>query len=285
MSSIGISRAEALRVAAFVVVYTVFGVILPIQGYLTAGFVLGTVITAVLYGFTLYYLNASIPLGRRTRVLITWAAVYVIQMLNPVLEGVFFSTQFEGHPELIFGAVIFGSVLVFPTALAAGYLFGSSKNVESFRERARSYFAEMGARQFALRFIVASVLWMAIYFVFGSIVGPLVLPYYTDEGVGYHLSLPSLDVLILLQTLRGFIYVLGLLPVILSIKIDKTRFAVLLAALLYVGGALAIFIISDQFPVFLRFVHGIEMFADAVIAGIMISYILGRQNRASGGPV
>jgi hypothetical protein len=123
---------------------------------------------------------------------------------------------------------------------------------------------------------LASVLWMGIYFVFGSIVGPLVLPYYTAPGSPFHLVLPSIEVVLSLQTLRGFIYVIGVMPLIVALNTDNRRLAIVLSALLYIGGALAVFIISDQFAVFLRIVHGVELLADSVVAGVVISALLGR---------
>ena len=63
---------------------------------------------------------------------------------------------------------------------------------------------------------------------------------------------------------------------VISINLDWKRLAVIIAALLYIGGAIAVFLISDQFPLMLRLLHGMEMFADASFAGIVIAYLLGR---------
>ncbi len=265
-----------IRVLAFIVIYTLFGLLIPLQGYFSLGFAIGTVITASLYGFVLYYLNTSIPLGRKARILMTWIAVYVIQMFNPVLEGIFFTTQFVGQPELAFGAVIFGLVLTLPTALAAGLLFYPKGEITSFNQLRREYITGWTSSQFEMRFIVASMMWLVIYYTIGSIIAPLVLPYYTDGSVGYSLALPAVEIVILLQTIRGFIYVLSVLPIVISANLNKKSLAIILVALLYIAGALAVFVISEQFPVFLRIVHGIELFVDSLIAGIVIAYILGK---------
>ncbi len=278
MSFIELSRDTVVRISVFVVIYTLFGLLIPIQGYLSVGFAIGTVITAVLYGFVLYYMNTNIPLGRKARILITWIAVYVIQMLNPVLEGIFFTTQFEGQPELAFGAVVFGLVLTLPTALVAGVLFSPREDITVFGQLRKEYFTGWTSSQFAVRFIIASMLWLVIYYTIGTIIAPLVLPYYTDGSVGYDLMLPAAEIVILLQTVRGFIYVLSVLPILISVKLDKKPLAIILVALLYIAGALAVFVISEQFPVFLRIVHGIELFVDSLIAGTVISYILGKSH-------
>ncbi|MFW9788579.1 MAG: hypothetical protein ACFFE2_10015 [Candidatus Thorarchaeota archaeon] len=269
-----------MRITVFIVIYALFGLLIPLQGYLSLGFAIGTVITAVLYAFTLYYMNANIPLGRKPRILITWIAVYVIQMLNPVLEGIFFTTQFEGQPELAFGAVVFGLVLTLPTALVAGFLFNPEGEISSFSQLREEYFAKWTSSQFAVRFIIASMLWLVIYYTIGNIIAPLVLPYYTDGSVGYNLALPAVEIVIMLQTIRGFIYVISVLPIVISVKLDRKSLAVILVALLYIAGALAVFVISEQFPVYLRIVHGIELFVDSLIAGIVISYLLGKTGQA-----
>jgi hypothetical protein len=283
MNQTRITQLAATRITIFAVIYSLFGLLIPIQGYVSVGFAIGTVVTAILYGVTLYYLNTNIPLGRKARFLITWLAVYCIQMLMPVLEGVFFSTQFEGAPELIFGALIFGWILVLTTALAGAILFGPAK-VRSFREMRREYFSRVSKAQFAGRFIIASALWMVIYFVFGAIIAPYVLPYYTESGVGYELVLPALQVILSLQLLRGFILVLLVLPLIISADVDWKHLMGIIAALLYIGGAIAVFLISDQYPLVLRLMHGVEMFADAAFAGVVIACFLGRHSASRQNP-
>ncbi|MHA2356791.1 MAG: hypothetical protein ACXADC_16560 [Candidatus Thorarchaeota archaeon] len=276
MNAILLSRDAIMRILVFIVIYTLFGLLIPLQGYVSLGFAIGTVITAFLYGLVLHYLNTSTPLGRNARILMTWIAVYVIQMFNPVLEGIFFTTQFEGQPELAFGAVVFGLVLTLPTALAAGFLFHPEGEITSFNQLGEEYFTGWTSSQFAIRFVVASMMWLVIYYTIGSIIAPFVLPFYTDESLGYNLTLPAVEIVILLQTVRGFIYVLSVLPIVISVKLNKKSLAIILVALLYVAGALAVFVISEQFPVFLRIVHGIELFVDSLIAGIVIAYILGK---------
>ncbi|MFW9908632.1 MAG: hypothetical protein ACFFEF_08655 [Candidatus Thorarchaeota archaeon] len=279
MTSLNFHLNDLIRVLGFTTIYTALGLLLPVQGYISPAFALGTVLTGVLYGLVLWYASLYLPVSRKVRILVIWIAVYVIQMLNPVLEGFFFSTQFEGHPELIFGAVIFGTILTLPTALAAGFLFQPKGALKSFKEMRANYFGGFSRNSLALRLIVSSVLWMGIYFVFGSLVGPIVLPYYTVDGVGYSLTLPSIEIVLLLQTFRGFIYVFSVLPLVMALDTGKKPLALILTALLYIGGALAVFIISDQFPLFLRMVHGIELFADSLFAGLAISYLLGRTQK------
>ncbi|MFW9920277.1 MAG: hypothetical protein ACFFED_11800 [Candidatus Thorarchaeota archaeon] len=276
MSQMKTRMDQIARVLGFSTIYTAFGLLMSTQGNVTISFAIGTVITALLYGVVLRYASLNMPISQKARIAVIWFAVYVIQLLNPVLEGLFFSTQFEGTPELAVGAIIFGSLMTLPTAVAAGVLFKPEGEVTGFRDMKNQFFNNFTSSSFGLRFILASVLWMGIYFVFGSIVAPLVLPYYTAPGSPFNLVLPSIEVILSLQTLRGFIYTIGVLPLVISLDIDKRGLAFIMISLLYIGGALAVFIISEQFAVFLRVIHGIELFADSVFAGLVISALLGK---------
>lgn len=276
MSHTKIRIDQIARVLGFSTIYTAFGLLMPIQEVVTISFMIGTVITGLLYGVVLRFASLHMPVSQKARIAIIWFAIYVIQLLNPILEGIFFSTQFDGAPELAVGAIIFGTLLTMPTAVSAGVLFKPKGEIIGFKEMKNQFFSNFTSSSFGVRFILASVLWMGIYFVFGVIVAPLVLPYYQAPGSPFNLVLPSIEIVLALQTLRGFIYAIGVLPLVIALDIDKRGLAFILISLLYIGGALAVFIISEQFVVFLRVIHGIELFADSLFAGLVISALLGR---------
>jgi len=50
---------------------------------------------------------------------------------------------------------------------------------------------------------------------------------------------------------------------------------IIVTAFMYLGGGLAIFVIVDTFPVFLRIIHGIEILADSLVFGGVIGYLFG----------
>jgi hypothetical protein len=106
-------------------------------------------------------------------------------------------------------------------------------------------------------------------------VGPYVLPYYTDSNSPYHLVLPDVLTRFWIQIFRGFLYLISLLPILASVEVDRRGLFVALSGLLYVGGGLSIFVIVDVYPVFLRAVHGIEMLADSVAFAGSVVYLLG----------
>ena len=65
------------------------------------------------------------------------------------------------------------------------------------------------------RIVLSSV----IYFTFGGIVSPIVLPYYTS--LSYGLRMPGFEVLAPLEIFRGFLYVIALLPLLAALRVQS----------------------------------------------------------------
>jgi len=230
-------RGFIARALVFTLTYLVMGILVPLQqGQPTITYSLGASITGFLYALVLGFILTQMPLRRRWRILSVWIAIYVVQLFNPLIEGLFFTNQFEDPSLFIFGA-LFGAILTLVYSMIAGILF-------------------------------------TIYFIFGSIVAPIVTPYYTDPTAGYGLVLPSLETVISVQVLRGFIYVGALLPITVSLKIRTKHLLLSMIGLLYIGGGLAIFVIVETFPLTLRIVHGLEMLADSILFGSVLTYLL-----------
>lgn len=266
------------RVLIFTLAYVVIGVLVPLQqGEPTITYILGTVVTGFLYGVLLGFVLTRMSVERIGRILSVWIAIFVVQMFNPILEGFFFSTLFE-DPSLLVAGALFGAILTLVYSVIAGLLFVPKSATDSLGNELRSYFGERKVFSWTWRVVVAALSWLLFYFIFGSIVAPIVLPYYTDPSLGYDLVLPSVEIVLSLQASRGFIYIGALLPVVASLKIGIKRLLVVIIGFLYIGGGLAIFVIIETFPAILRIVHGLEIFADSLFFGIVITYLLGRKS-------
>jgi hypothetical protein len=213
----------------------------------------------------------------RSQIFLLWLPLFIIQFFNPILEGYLFTTAISEMDQLI-GAFIFGAIISLVYAVTGAYLFPAAGAEISIRSSLNEFFGSRTKRQNILRFLIASLSWALIYFIFGSIVGPFVLPYYTDPSSGYNLILPDVVTLLLIQIFRGFVYVLSVLPLLASLRLDFRMVSFILMAFLYIGGGIAIFVIIETFPVFLRIVHGVEIFADSLVFGIVIAYLLGSKS-------
>lgn len=247
----------------------------PIQGHLSWTYLGLSVVASVLYGWILGVLMQSLPLRLPARIGVAWLAIYVIQFLNPVLEGYFFTTLFANAPEMLAGALIVGIALTAPVAIGAGLLFKpAAASSRGFQQAFLQSQNRIHGWSLLGRIVLASVIWAAIYLINGYIVSPWVLPYYTTESVGFQLDLPSAEHLVILQIIRGCLYTIALLPIILWSRLKRLHLSIGLAGLLYVAGALAIFVISDQYPVFLRVIHGIELAVDSLLGAFAFVFAL-----------
>jgi len=263
-----------VRVLVFSRAYALIGAIFPLQGEPTTGYVLGSLVTGFSYALLLASILTRMPIGRRGRIFSIWVAVYAIQLFNPLIEGYFFTDQFE-DATLFIGGALFGMILALLYALVAGFLFVPESATISLAGQFKDYFSQRKAYDWSLRIVLSALSWPLFYYVFGSLVAPVVWPYYTDPSLGYMLRLPRIEIIISIQTLRGFVYVGSLLPIIACLKIKTRRLFLFITGLLYIGGALAMFIIVESFPVVLRIAHGFgDLLFASVSFGIVISYLL-----------
>ncbi len=268
------------RVVLFAFVYTVVGVVIPLQGGLTTGYVIGLALTGLLYGLLLGLIVSQLSLGRGARIVVLLLPLYVIQFFNPILEGYLFTTLLD-DVSLLAGALVFGLILSLIYAVVASFLFTPKAPPRPLGGELRSYFGQRPALEWVWRFAVVGGSWVLFYWIFGSIVAPIVVHYYTDPASGYNLVLPSLEVLLAIQAIRGFIYLGSLVPLLATLRLEARPLLPLVVGLLFVGGGLAVFVIVETFPVLLRVVHGLEIFADSLAFGAVVTFLLRRGSAGS----
>jgi hypothetical protein len=259
-----------VRIASFSVFYLAVAYIVPLQqGTPTLWYTIGALITGLLYGAILLFLESRLNFRRVKRILIIAFPIFAIQFLNPVLEGYFFTTRLNS-PATLLGAMVFGFVLALLYSTAASLIFPP----EASKPDKGSM--NLNLREFPslLKVILAALSWPLIYFVFGSIIAPIVSPYYNDPQSPYYLVLPDISTIMMVQALRGFIYVASLIPLLLSLRLNARSTLLTLTGLMYVGGGLAIFVIVETFPLTLRVVHGLEIFADSLVFSAVVTYLL-----------
>jgi len=268
---------ETVKLFFFAGIYTIVGYFIPLQqDALTLTYLIGTAITGLLYAVLLRQILHSMTIGARGRFFAVWIAIWVVQMFNPLLEGIFFTDQLTGF-TIVFGAVVFGMILPLIYTASAVILFRPENADSSLRQRLRDHFSKRRAFEWGWRIAAASLSWTIIYFVFGNLVAPWVMPYYSDPNSGFNLVYPSLVELLALQTVRGSIYVGSLIPLAISINVDFRRAFITISSLLFIGGGLAIFLIVETFPLVLRLFHSIDLLADSIFFGYAFSYLLVRE--------
>ncbi len=263
----------------FALAYTVLGVVFPLQQVgITLPYVIGVVIVGILYGFLLGVVMLQLAISRKMRILVVLLPLFVIQFFNPMIEGFFFTTILDNVVILVAGA-LFGLLLSFLYALLAGVLFVPVDGTSSFSHELREYFGQRRPLDWLGRYVLAAFAWVLIYFIFGNIVAPFVAPYYADPSSPWYLILPSVEIVLMIQVLRGFIYLGSLIPLLTTLRLEPKQLFLVMVAFLYIGGGLAIFAIVETFPLFLRLIHGIEIFASSLCFGAVIALLLKRTSK------
>jgi len=219
----------------------------------------------------LAWLVPKMRLSRWSLILLVWVELLVVEFLNNYVEGYFFTTRYS-NPAVLVQSV--GSALISCaiTATAAALLlgYGAAGITASIKE----YLSTRTSSSWILRIAVGSVAYFPIYFFFGLLITPFVLPYYNNPSFG--LRIPSFAVMIPVELFRGFVYTLVLLPLLATVVGGRTTKVIALAAMLYIPGGLIVLLGNSGIPAPIIPFHGLEILADSIVYGFVLSRILSR---------
>ena len=217
------------------------------------------VIAGILLALVLNYIFRQLPFTKGGIIGLAWLVLFIIQEFSNILEGAFFTTLLA-TPTLFLAAVLLGLLVTFIEALLVGLLFARRISGKSYAKEVRKYLGQRSPESWILRVAAASILYFPIYFAFGALISPIVIPYYSNSSLG--LRIPDFAVMVPLEFARGFLYVFALLPVLAVLRIDRRYVYVAIVSLLYVAGAFAPFLTSSTLPITLRLTHGLEILGD-----------------------
>jgi len=265
------------RVLCFSLVYDAMELILGYVGtqHTSIVWAVSNFIAGIFLAIVLGLLFAQLPFSRTVRTGLAWLALFVVQEFSNLVEGYFFTTYIQ--TTYLFFAASFNSLLVtLIEALLVGFLFALEKTDRSFVDEFRAYARRRFRRSWVLRIAAGSVVYFPIYFLFGALISPFVIPYYENSSIG--LRIPSFTVMIPLELVRGLLYVLALLPIIALLRVERRYVFAGIVSLLYVAGAFAPFLSGPGLPIPLRIFHGVEILADSVVYGAALAYLFAFQS-------
>jgi len=134
------------------------------------------------------------------------------------------------------------------------------------------YLSRRKSSAWILRIATGSLAYFPIYFFFGMLITPFVLPYYNNSSFG--LRIPSFAVLIPVELFRGFVYTLTVLPLLATLAGGRTTRFAALASMLYIPGGLIPLLGNATLPAPIIPFHGVEILADSIVYGLLLSRIL-----------
>lgn len=265
------------RVFLFALGYAVLelGVGLFVRGQLTLDFTAWSFAGGILIALLLAWMLPKTELRRLGLIAVVWPALFMVAQFNNMLEGYFFTSMFPS--VFLFASRVFLSLLTtLVQAIMAGVLFLAEVPTRSLISEVSTYLDERKLASWAWRMVVASVAYFPVYFIFGALISPFVVPYYTNPSSG--LKIPSFTVIIPLELLRGFLYVISLLSLFATIRASRRTVFAAIASVLYVPGALVPLMVPHSLPAEILPFHLVEILADSIVYGAVITWLLGRKS-------
>lgn len=259
------------RILLFSLIYTCLQAFLEYRtGQISILSIASNFIAGISLALVLGLMFVQLPFGRGIRIGLAWLALFIVQEFSNLVEGFFFTTVLS-TTYLFVAASIIGLLVTFVEALLVGFLFTPNQVGRSFLKEIRAYFDQRSWYSWILRVVAGSIVYFPIYFAFGALISPFVIPYYQNPTMG--LMIPSFTVMIPLELVRGFLYVIALLPIIAVLRVQRKYVYAGTASLLYVAGAFVPFLSGPALPVQLRIFHGLEILADCLVYGAALVYL------------
>ena len=229
----------------------------------------------LLLAYFLIWLQGRCRLQRRSVALLLWVNLFIVGSFSNMLEGYFFTSVFESANQFIAGGLY---IMVF-SGLEAGFasqVLPAGEN--DLSERLRAYIGGRTRAGLAMRVALGALSYLPVYFFFGMLVIPFVMPYYTDPSMG--LVVPPFSTIISLEVLRGLIYVAVLLPVAACLDADRLSTSVALAGVLFIPGALLPLLADQGLPSQIIPFHLVEILAVSVVYSYILARLFASKKRA-----
>jgi hypothetical protein len=189
---------------------------------------------------------------------------FVIADFNVFIEAIFFSIEIARATAIGMLTSGFVVTLLFTFILVTllGKLRPSAGEAAPHLERKRW-------SQWLWRIVVCVFAYVFLYFMAGAIIFPYVREFYEGK------VLPSLSQILLMQILRGFLYVCAAIPLARMLNVRRFEAAVLTGLAFSILGAVAPLIVPNPYmPANIRLVHGFEVGISNFIFGLIAGLLL-----------
>ena len=199
--------------------------------------------------------------------------IFIFYYLNNHFLLAIEASVFTNIMNLSFGALfgIFPSLLI---ALGISLFWPSSRLDKAILARFSEYFKRKKPGTFILRFIGAWLIFIVIYYLMGMIVSPIVVPYYQNPDNNLGLVLPPQSTIVKVQLLRGFLYLLSVLPIFILWNAGKKSLFLWLSSIFIYQNIAMGMLFTVWLPAKLRIAHSIELTLDSILLALFYVVLL-----------
>lgn len=216
----------------------------------------------------MFYVAIMTPLARRIfyrrfpRFLAIFVPLYITSTLTDLIEAYFYTSLFTPF-SLVAALIIEGLPLLLITGIIA-WLIPADEDARH-EPRFGQVMRERGFLSWCWRIVVAGALYPAIYLFFVMLVTPLEHAFYYDPAfvASLHTVVPSTTTTLLVEVVRGILFVLAMLPVIAVKRTSRWSTGLYIALIGAVLEAWIPLLGQTAWPVMMRVGNVLELTADA----------------------
>lgn len=268
---------------AFFIGLAIGGMLLPMTGLQSPKIPEGTeanmvamwfLMRSVILAFVLSFVAGNL----QAKLLIRWAIlaelIWIFAIVGMVIESYFFMTTgaVASLGDALYTIMNFLLPALFLSLMLA-LLFRPSQPLEPAMYYLRDYFKSYNPGMLGWRVLLALAAYPLVYITFGLIVQPFIQDFYISGQ--FELAIPTWSQLIPLQLVRSTFFLIFSLPVIIWWKGTQRGLWLSLGFSIFVLTAFMAVITAYWFPWQLRFFHGLELLADALLYAAVLVTLFG----------
>jgi hypothetical protein len=227
-----------------------------------------------------YYLFAGsimlalglIPLVQRIQakpfmrwILVSILLFFVYGIGNTIEDAIYSNTK---------GIILMTPILFVPCTVLAATLTLLFRPIpgKRFAETVSEFCSCRTVAQWTWRILLSVLLFPIVYFFFGIIVSPFVIEYYVS-GVA-DLALPKSGTIVAIELLRGVMFVLSSIPLLIVWSGSKRQSVLFLGLAFFVLTATFEIVMAYQLPTLMRVIHTVEILADSFVYAWLLVLVL-----------
>jgi len=204
------------------------------------------------------------------RLLSIWLCNYLLYYLLNALDALLFSPL----PHMSTGIVS----NIFPALFMAAVIavLWRPGTVDSPNNgKVRAYFTARKPIDWAWRLALAWLVFPPIYYLMGRAVAPFVQHYYEDPSLNLGLTMPpSVEVLMAMQVLRGALFLVAVLPIIVPWRGSQRGLWLWVGTVIFIQIAGQGILQAYWLPAGLRIPHSLELLADSFLQAGLYTLLL-----------
>jgi hypothetical protein len=225
-------------------------------------------LASIVMGLTLGLFAEQVKARLIDHVLI-WGSIIFLNLGSVMLEGAFFAPELVTMPvPVLLVQQLLVSIL---TALAISLLFAPRPFTPA---EFQGPFKRIGTG-FIWHFLICAAVYVACYYVFGSLNYSLITRPYYETHAGGLTTPPALTVLVV-ELIRAPVIVLSVVPFLIFSKATRRQNAIIAGLILFIiGGVVPLFFQAGSLPVVLLLASGVEIFLQNFTTGFVSGWMLG----------